>query len=326
MKIFISIASYRDPLLQTTVESAYTNAARPENLVFGIVDQSNEDETIRLSTIPFRAQIRYHRVDPLYARGACWARNVAQSLWCNEEYYLQIDSHTLFEPGWDRVLIDNYSNLASYHANPVITAYPHAFSVHNNNIADLKKTKFSGILTLVAGDGFSGDQEMYVHTKASILGYRTPVHGYLISGNFLFTKGKVVEEVPYDPFLFFSGEEHSLALRLWTSGYNIFHIPEVPLYTHYGRDYRTTFWGDDAVESARPVKWWQLDLRSKNRLVEIVLGRDVGKYGLGSVRTLDDYIRLTGIDYISRNLETRATVGTDIFNLDYRISLDSKKL
>lgn len=325
MKIFISIASYRDPLLQTTVEDAYRNATYKDNLVFGVVDQSYERETFDMTHLPFKNQIRYHRVDPLYARGACWARNVAQSLWNNEEFYLQLDSHTLFEPGWDKTLIDYYADLSKYHESPVITAYPHAFSVENNDIKQLKKNKFSGSLTLVAGEGFAGDTDMYVHTKASILSYTTPVHGYLISGNFLFTKGKVVEDVPYDPFLFFSGEEHSWALRLWTSGYNIFHVPNVPLYTHYGRDYRTTIWGDTRVEAARPVKWWQLDMRSKNRLGDIVTGKDVGRYGLGNVRQLNEYIALTGIDYHNRTLHPKALSGRHIFDQDYTKPLSFDK-
>lgn len=316
MSIFISIASYRDPLLQNTVVDAYRNASNPGDLVFGIVDQSDKDETFRLNELPFRQQIRYHRVDPIYARGACWARSVAQSLWSNEDYYFQIDSHTLFEPGWDTHLIENYKMLVQYHPKPVITAYPHAFEVVNNDITNLNRTKFSGMLTLVAGEGFAGEHDMYVHTKARILGHTDPVHGYLISGNYLFTTGKVVQEVPYDPFLFFSGEEHSLALRLWTSGYDIFHLPEVPIYTHYGRDYRTTMWSD-TLEAHRPVKWWQWDMKSKARLADVVTGKDLGAYGLGRVRTLEQYIELTGIDYKTRKLLPKSLVGEHIFSKNF---------
>lgn len=320
MTIFISIASYRDPLLQTTVAEAYKNADNPDQLVFGIVDQSYIGETIKLDDLQFRPQIRYHRVDPVYARGACWARSVAQSLWSNEDYFLQIDSHTLFDPGWDTTLVSEYRRLSEYHRTPVITAYPHAFEAVDKDITNLRRTRFTGMLTLVAGEGFAG-AEYYVHTKARVMHvHDTPMHGYMVSGNFLFTEGRVVERVPYDPFLFFSGEEHSYALRLWTHGYDIFHIPTVPLYTHYGREYRTPMWSD-TLESERPVKWWQLDLRSKNRLADIVTGKDLGAYGLGNTRTLADYIRLTGVDYLSRSLSAQATTGDHVFTRDYRSPL-----
>ena len=42
MSIFISIASYRDPLLVSTIFSAYGNAEMKEELIFGICDQTAE--------------------------------------------------------------------------------------------------------------------------------------------------------------------------------------------------------------------------------------------------------------------------------------------
>jgi hypothetical protein len=39
MKIFIQIASYRDPELTPTIKSCLENAKYPENLVFGICRQ-----------------------------------------------------------------------------------------------------------------------------------------------------------------------------------------------------------------------------------------------------------------------------------------------
>ena len=320
MKIFLSIASYRDPLLHTTVMSAYKNADNPQNLVFGVVDQSDPNETFNLDRVPFRTQVRYHRVDPIYARGACWARALAQTLWSNEEYYLQIDSHTLFDPGWDTALTTAHRGISTLHARPVITAYPHSFEVVGGDITNLQQSKFSGMLTLVAGEGFSGEHEMYVHTKARIIDRTEPTHGYLVSGNFLFTTGDVVQNVPYDPFLFFSGEEHSYALRLWTHGYNIFHLPEIPIYTHYGRDYRTTIWSDK-LEAHRPTKWWQWDMKSKARLADIVVGKDLGVYGLGRERTLDQYIELTGIDYKNRVLLPKSLDGEHIFSKNFRMPL-----
>ncbi len=41
MKIFISIASYQDPLLETTIRGAFDNADKPDNLFFGVCDQSS---------------------------------------------------------------------------------------------------------------------------------------------------------------------------------------------------------------------------------------------------------------------------------------------
>ena len=42
MKIFISIAAYQDPLLVSTIKSAFNRSLTPENLIFGICDQSSQ--------------------------------------------------------------------------------------------------------------------------------------------------------------------------------------------------------------------------------------------------------------------------------------------
>ena len=44
MKIFIQVASYRDPQLIPTIKSALENAKKPNNLVFGIARQYHEDD------------------------------------------------------------------------------------------------------------------------------------------------------------------------------------------------------------------------------------------------------------------------------------------
>ena len=71
MKIFISIASYQDPLLETTISSAYLNASSPENLIFGICDQSSKP--IDVNIFNFSGQINYEHVDPKDSEGPCWA-------------------------------------------------------------------------------------------------------------------------------------------------------------------------------------------------------------------------------------------------------------
>ena len=89
MKIFISIASYQDPMLEITVKSAYENASFPENLVFGICDQSVNP--INLDSLSFSDNIHYDHVDPLLSNGPCWARERVQKFFNDEEYYLHID-------------------------------------------------------------------------------------------------------------------------------------------------------------------------------------------------------------------------------------------
>ena len=52
-----------------------------------------------------KANTRVAAIPSDQATGPCWARGVAFSLWRGEDYFLQIDSHMRFRPGWDSYLI-----------------------------------------------------------------------------------------------------------------------------------------------------------------------------------------------------------------------------
>jgi hypothetical protein len=44
MKIFVQIASYRDPQLEPTIKNMLENAKKPKNIHFGIARQFSEDD------------------------------------------------------------------------------------------------------------------------------------------------------------------------------------------------------------------------------------------------------------------------------------------
>ena len=139
MKIFISIASFQYPMLTSTFLSAYENADLPQNLIFGICDQSAK--SIDLDNFSFEDQIKYDLVDPVSSKGPCWARARIQKMFDKEDYYLQIDSHMQFQKGWDSYLIKNLNLIQSINTNmhqlPIITCYPRSFDV-----IDLEDKKF----------------------------------------------------------------------------------------------------------------------------------------------------------------------------------------
>jgi hypothetical protein len=86
MKIFIQIASYRDPELEKTIKSAIENAKKPKNLVFGIARQYHPDD--KFDTLEeYRKDKRFRILDIPYleSNGACWARNQIQQLYKGEE-------------------------------------------------------------------------------------------------------------------------------------------------------------------------------------------------------------------------------------------------
>ena len=88
---------------------------------------------MKVDDLPFANQIRYEHVDPVFAKGPCWARHRAQSFYQGEDYFLQIDSHTQFLPNWDVLFEEALLKIEAeqindnYFAKPIITSYPRSF-------------------------------------------------------------------------------------------------------------------------------------------------------------------------------------------------------
>ena len=197
MKIFISIASYQDPLLETTILSAFNNAIAPENLHFGICDQSSKP--LDISLLSFASQISYEHIDPKISEGPCWARHRIQNFYENEDYYFQIDSHMQFETNWDSFLINYLEKIRSIdlpsHQLPIITCYPRAF-----NVIDLKEGKFELNNNEIRTDAISYRKDsMFIKENFSrqigSIATQEISHGYLIAAGCLFSTGNFVKEL-----------------------------------------------------------------------------------------------------------------------------------
>jgi glycosyltransferase involved in cell wall biosynthesis len=132
-RIFIQIASYRDPQLKITIDDCINNAKHPENLTFGICNQYHPDDEFNIDD--YRSDSRFRIIDVLYsdAKGVCWARNQVQQVYDGEEYTLQIDSHMRFEKNWDVELIDMIKNLQNKGVDkPLLTGYVSSFNPLND--------------------------------------------------------------------------------------------------------------------------------------------------------------------------------------------------
>jgi hypothetical protein len=303
--IFISIASYRDPLLKFTITEAYKNAKNKENLIFGVVEQNDLENSLNLDDFTFKEQIRYVRVNAEQSRGCCWARNLVQSLYQDENYYFQIDSHTAFDKKWDETLIFALEELKRYHSKPIISQYPDALEFEDDKPIKKRHNPEIDKIPFLSPPPeneptWAGENTCHIIARGTFQhSFQPYTHGYMISAGCLFTYGNFVNEVPYDPRLFFQGEETTLALRAWTRGWNIFHAKTTPIY-HFYTDHekrtRKLFWDEDQNED-RNFQWGTIDSNSVIRTNSVLTGCDVGPYGIGEKRTLDQFQSFTGIDY-----------------------------
>lgn len=304
MRLFVSIASYCDPVLGFTLQRAVAMAAAPQRLHFGVVDQSPAG-TPRVAAPGHGARLSQVRLDIADARGACWARAIAMSLHDGEEWFLQLDSHMDFDPGWDERLIAQAQALGAPERGLVISTYPDAFRFVAGQ--PVRQPTTNGVLAQVLKPGAAfEDGHPVLGFEAHPVTSAQALPGFHVGAGCLFAPGRITQHVPYDPWLYFHGEEQALALRLYTRGWDLFHMPALPVHHLYndpasGAPPRPLHW-DEAHAAARDFDWWTLEQRSRMRLQALVAGADLGVYGLGSQRTLADFAAFSGIDYAARTL------------------------
>jgi hypothetical protein len=301
MKIFIQIASYRDPELEKTIESALENAKKPKNLVFGIARQfHNEDGFDKLEK--YRKDKRFRILDIPFteSRGACWARNQIQQLYNGEEYTLQIDSHMRFAPNWDDEMIKMIKQLQKKgHKKPLLTGYVSSFNPENDpqeRIPEPWRMVFDRFIP-------EGAVFFLPETIPNWTELTEPVTARFYSAHYCFTLGEFSKEVQHDPDYYFHGEEISIAARAYTHGYDLFHPHKVLIWHEYTRKGRTKQWDDDK-------KWVEKNNRChlKNRKLFGMDGEtynpdEFGIYGFGTERSLRDYEKYSGLLFEKRAIQ-----------------------
>jgi len=296
-KIFVQIASYRDPELLNTLDSLLENAKKPDNLVICIahqyddihaLDKYRDDKRFKIIDIPFKD-----------SKGACWARNTIQQKYDDEEYTLQLDSHHRFAKNWDFELIEMIKQLKKKgHKKPLLTAYISSFNPENDPAERIQipwKMNF---------DRFIPEGAVFF-LPASIDDFheRTePIPARFYSAHFCFTLGNFCKEVPHDPEYYFHGEEISIAVRAFTHGYDLFHPHKVIAWHEYTRKGRPKQWDDDQqwvrrnnICHMRNRKLFGMD----NEPQDI----EFGIYGFGKVRTLQDYEAYSGLCFKTRGVQ-----------------------
>ena len=300
MKIFIQIASYRDPQLVPTIEDAISKSKHPKNLVFGIARQYHpEDKFDDLSSYEEDKRFRVLNIPHEESKGVCWARNQVQQLYGGEEYTLQIDSHMRFDQDWDQRLIDMLSGLQDKgYKKPLLTGYVSSFDPENdpdNRIQEPWRMVFDRFIP----------EGVVFFLPETIPGWRDltePITARFYSAHFCFTLGQFSTEVQHDPEYYFHGEEISIAVRAYTHGYDLFHPHKVIIWHEYTRKGRTKQWDDD--------KSWYLKNESSHKKNRQVLGIDgevfegeIGKYGFGTERTVRDYEKYSGVLFSKRAVQ-----------------------
>lgn len=298
MKIFVSIVSYRDPLLWDTIMSLLANKSGLCSLTIGVFEQIKFEDSLEvkhpeIANMPY---IRYKRIDPEYSDGVGWARHINSLQLNDEDFYYQIDSHALFDMNWDRELIKDYQLAAKKYNNNKIVITTNCKNFHLDENGRLVKEGENALIAC--------QSKYYYFAREYLLG----AHGewvnatpdvtdaiHIFAGN-MFTRSDWVREVGINPNMFFHGEEQYLTMASFASGYQLCHSREIHCY-HYrdSNNYITKPWIEPVIS--------QREIDSKKH----ASGRELKAF----LMSLDDdileaYRKYSGVDYINRKIEKRA--------------------
>lgn len=301
MSIFISIAAYRDPELMPTIRDCILRARYPADLRFGVCWQHGDDETA-----PCLEDHRLRVIDVPWhdSRGACWARAEIMKLWDGEDFFLQIDSHHRFVPGWDALLLALAERSGA--AKPILSTYAAPFDPR-------AAQPDAGEPMQMDFDCFSDDGIPLFRPRAIAdwADLRRSLRARFVSAHFLFTVGAFVSEVPYDPELYFHGEEITLAIRAFTQGYTLFHPPEHVLWHEYTREYRQKHWDDHVRARGIEVEWHVRDVASREKVRRFLATPHVGPFGCGTARTFAAYEAYAGLSVSARSVQDATRQGLE---------------
>ncbi|MGE3277090.1 MAG: GlcNAc-transferase family protein [Vicinamibacterales bacterium] len=303
-RIFVQIASYRDPECQWTIRDLFSRAARPDDITVGVCWQYEprfDEACFRIRTRP--DQVRVVDVHMREARGLGWARHLTEQLWQGEDYVLQVDAHMRFADGWDDLLLEELAACNSRY--PILTVYPWGYrpprTLHDGPPLRMAALRFgdNGLLAYVGT----------VHGDPP----RRPAPQAFWAGGFAFSRAEVIREVPQDPHLFFNETEMTHAVRLWTHGWDLFAPARNLIWHCYGPDKRVTHapWSDDqrwvqAATLAQQRTFHLLQVRQAEDPAALV---DLPRYALGRHRTLADYQAFAGVRFADRTITDEAKNG-----------------
>lgn len=295
--IFVSVASYRDDECSDTIRSIFKNASNPDNIYVGVCSQNNPTEK-KEECLPedfkYKSNIRVKRLKHTSALGPNYARYVCSHLWRGEEYYMQIDSHIQFYKNWDKIIINMYKKLP--HSKCVLTHYPpssfesgpsHTCSAHY-------------------------EKNFHIISEATIIDkQKRPIRTPYFSAGLFFSDAKFLYDVPYDPYLpyLFQGEEILMAARLYTNGWDMYNLSRPIAIHNYERNDKPHFWNDNSHKN-----WHEVQQETNKRYYKMI-GQNVDvhpgflyrikDYGMGTVRSLTDYFKFTGINTKEKKIISR---------------------
>lgn len=313
--MYLSIASYRDPMLQSTIDSAFKNADNPEKLKVGCFISAYLKDEKHLILNDYDKKVSFEVEEPGKIFSITRARNKSIQ-WLKEqyEYVIQVDSHTRFLKSWDTQLINCYEDLESDKA--ILSGYiPGWIPKENGNEF---YHKFNGIewfpfLTYNIGKSKNCFFDTYEIVPDQFLRHnpgKKTIMNWHMAGMFIFSTYEYFSTILQPEWICFWGEELYNSLVAFTNGWDVYYPEIMPLRQMYPQDLskeENIKYFDNPIgpnKNWRDFPSWTIEEKaSTDRIIDAILQRKTGLGYLGTSRDLDKLYELLGYD-IGKLLES----------------------
>jgi len=268
MSIFVQIVSYKNFDLVNTVLDCISKSKT--DLIFGICVQ-DDNVPVELN----KSNINCVKIDKKL--GHSYARNVAQSLYNNEDYVLQIEDGCRFAENWDVELLSLIKD------KTIITNPANKFNPRTQEM------EYSKVAYKAQVNSFLSNTPNF--WSIALKNVNSTQKARNISDHFFFAPGVHCKECKHDPELYYSEIEASMTLKSFTLGYEILHHYKSLVFRNYER--RIMNWNEDP-------NWSLKDVISKSKFKESLKEMKTKEFELYS-----------GIDYENQRLQKSALNGIE---------------
>ncbi|KAL7537933.1 hypothetical protein ACHAWF_005943 [Thalassiosira exigua] len=255
--IFVSIPQFRDGRrCARTLRRLFASASHPDRVFVGLIEQTDaerpkEDPTcldeycallghapsgaigegieheaerraerdrIREGCPRVKDQIRSVRFHHLAAKGPVYARSFVRKVLGDEEFCMQIDAATDFDPGWDELAIRQWATTGNEYA--ILSTEPPSSKEREKGASNGSEVPRQCNIKI----GSEGVPLYENVADGKAIGLRQPLLSTTHSSSFAFGKCHYETNVPHDPFAaqLLASEKFPRFARLWTRGYDVY--------------------------------------------------------------------------------------------------------
>jgi len=310
--MYISIASYRDSFLQSTIDSAFCNADNPENLIVGCfisVLKEDPDANKFIISNDYNGRVKSEVITAGDFFSVTKCRNKAlQWLLPSHEYVLQIDSHTRFEQGWDSKLINSYKQ--TNNDKCILSCYIPGWWIDDfdqevyDEIDLNKKFYYIDYNNSPSKKAFFSSYELVPDISLKDKSENAPVKTWGMCGHFIFSNVDYFLNTIQSEWIQFWGEELYASLVAFTSGWDVYYPEYIPIRHLYPQDisenmsikYFNNPDGPNRIWKDFSDIWFNKIKDSTDKVIDAILEKRIGESYLGDKRSLDDLYKMIGYD------------------------------